>query len=73
MCSSIHSKIISFTHIIDFFTIFGYIQIVELEKRLQNQFDVRGALEKALGYKTPSRGINTKGDSTQKVDYQFLK
>lgn len=47
--------------------IFGNIQILELEKRLQNQFDVRGVLEKALGYKTPSRDIHTKADSTPKV------
>lgn len=50
---------------IGFFIIFGYNQIQELEKRLQNQFDVRGSLEKALGYKTPSRDIS---DSTPKVN-----
>lgn len=48
-----------------FMTFFGYFQIQELEKRLQNQFDVRGSLEKALGYKTPCRDIN---DSTPKVN-----
>lgn len=29
----------------------GCLQILQLEKRLQDQFQVRGALEKALGYK----------------------
>ncbi|CAD5319320.1 unnamed protein product [Arabidopsis thaliana] len=46
-------------------------EIQELEKRLQNQFDVRGALEKALGYKTPSRDI--KGDSTPKPPTELIK
>ncbi|CAE6004718.1 unnamed protein product [Arabidopsis arenosa] len=46
-------------------------EIQELEKRLQNQFDVRGALEKALGYKTPSRDI--KADSTPKPPTELIK
>uniref|UniRef100_A0A1J3CTF9 DUF547 domain-containing protein n=1 Tax=Noccaea caerulescens TaxID=107243 RepID=A0A1J3CTF9_NOCCA len=45
-------------------------EIQELEKRLQNQFDVRGSLEKALGYKTPSRDIN---DSTPKPPTELIK
>ncbi|KAG2308181.1 hypothetical protein Bca52824_027929 [Brassica carinata] len=48
-------------------------EIQELEKRLQNQFDVRGALEKALGYKTPSRDINSKADSTPKPATELIK
>ncbi|VVB08814.1 unnamed protein product [Arabis nemorensis] len=48
-------------------------EILELEKRLQNQFDVRGALEKALGYKTPSRDTNMKPDSTQKPPTELIK
>ncbi|ESQ46309.1 hypothetical protein EUTSA_v10000068mg [Eutrema salsugineum] len=47
-------------------------EIQELEKRLQNQFDVRGALEKALGYKTPSRDIS-KADSTPKPATELIK
>ncbi|CAA7033174.1 unnamed protein product [Microthlaspi erraticum] len=45
-------------------------EIQELEKRLQNQFDVRGSLEKALGYKTPSGNIN---DSTPKPPTELIK
>ncbi|KAL1212179.1 hypothetical protein V5N11_001432 [Cardamine amara subsp. amara] len=48
-------------------------EILELEKRLQNQFDVRGALENALSYKTPSRDINTKADSTPKPATDLIK
>ncbi|CAN8284038.1 unnamed protein product [Cochlearia groenlandica] len=48
-------------------------EIQELEKRLQNQFDVRGTLEKALGYKTPSRDINTKAEPTQKLPTELIK
>ncbi|KAF8083498.1 hypothetical protein N665_0770s0019 [Sinapis alba] len=48
-------------------------EIQELEKRLQNQFDVRGALEKALGYKTPSRDINSKANSTPKPATELIK
>lgn len=32
----------------------SYVQILQLEKRLQDQFEVRRTLEKALGYKTSS-------------------
>ncbi|CAG7907051.1 unnamed protein product [Brassica rapa] len=48
-------------------------EIQELEKRLQNQFDVRGALEKALGYKTPSRDINSNANSTPKPATELIK
>lgn len=48
-------------------------EIQELEKRLQNQFDVRGALEQALGYKTPSRDINSKANSTPKPATELIK
>lgn len=35
------------------------MQIQQLEKRLQDQFQVRHALENALGYKTSSRDSTT--------------
>lgn len=34
------------------------MQIIELEKRLQSQFDVRNDLEKALGYRDTSQDDN---------------
>lgn len=42
------------------------MQILQLEKRLQEQFDVRVALEKALGYRT-SVHHNTNDVSMPKV------
>lgn len=35
------------------------MQILQLEKRLQDQFEVRRALEKALGYRTSSHEITS--------------
>lgn len=45
-------------------------QILQLEKRLQGQFQVRHALEKALGYRNSSQG-GAVGNPMPKVDITF--
>lgn len=37
----------------------SYLQILQLEKRLQDQFEVRHALENAMGYRSSSHDNTT--------------
>ncbi|XP_010548378.1 PREDICTED: uncharacterized protein LOC104819817 [Tarenaya hassleriana] len=48
-------------------------EILELEKRLQNQFDVRRDLEKALGYRTSSKDGNANVVSSPKPATELIK
>ncbi|XP_010531202.1 PREDICTED: uncharacterized protein LOC104807562 isoform X2 [Tarenaya hassleriana] len=48
-------------------------EILELENRLQNQFDVRRALEKALGYRTSSQDGNANAISSPKPAPELIK
>lgn len=48
------------------------LQILQLEKRLQDQFEVRRALETALGYRTCSNGVTNRTSMPQVFHFRFI-